>query len=54
MKQPKDQMRGRAWDFEGCAIEFGTEPEHFFRTIFYEHLPPAKQCGAATVKGKTQ
>jgi hypothetical protein len=51
MKQPKDIMRGRAWDFDGAPIEFGSEPEQFFRTILYEHLPPAKQCGAATVKG---
>jgi hypothetical protein len=52
MKQPKDLMRGRAYDFAVGAIEFGDEPEHFFRKISNEKLPPARQCGAATKRGK--
>jgi hypothetical protein len=49
MKQPKDRMRGVAWDYDGAPIEFGSEPEHFFHKIVYEHLAPAKQCGILTV-----
>ena len=49
MKQPKDRMRGRGWDYDGCAIEFGDEPEHFWHKIVYEKLPPAKQCGTTSV-----
>ena len=52
MKQPKDIMRGKAYDFDGCAIEFGTEPEHYFHKIVYERLPPAKQCGMAAAAAK--
>ena len=47
MKQPKDIMRGKAYDYDGCAIEFGSEPEHYFSKISKEHLPPAHQCGMA-------
>ncbi len=47
MKRPQDRMRGVAWDYKVGAIEFGDEPEYFFRKIIYEHLPPAKQCGMA-------
>lgn len=54
MKQPKDLMRGVAWDFDGCAIEFGSEPEHFFRKIIREHLPPARQCGMAAARKKAR
>lgn len=50
MKQPKDRMRGVAYDLAIGAIEFGDEPEHFFRKIVREHLPPAKQCGMAAAK----
>ena len=46
-------MRGVAYDYDGCAIEFGSEPERFFRKVVDEHLPPAKQCGIATVTGIT-
>jgi hypothetical protein len=42
-------MRGVAWDFDGCAIELGHEPERFFQKIIRETLPPAKQCGVLTV-----
>jgi len=52
VKQPKDIMRGKAWDFDGCAIEFGHEPEHYFHKIVYEHLPPARQCGMAAAAAK--
>lgn len=41
----KNVMRGRGWDFEGCAIEFGNEAPKFFARIRYEHLPPARECG---------
>jgi len=47
MKQPKDIMRGKAYDFAIGAIEFGHEPEQFFSKIVREHLPPAHQCGMA-------
>ena len=53
MKQPKDRMRGVAYDCKIGPIEFGSEPEHFFRKIVYEHLPPARQCGMAAAKRKT-
>ena len=48
MKQPKDRMRGVAYDYDGAPIEFGEEPEKFFSKIAQERLPPAHQCGAAT------
>jgi hypothetical protein len=50
MKQPKDIMRGKAYDLDGCDIEFGHESPKFFSKIIYEHLPPAKQCGMAARK----
>jgi len=46
-------MRGVAQQIDGTAIEFGNEPEHFFRKITYEHLPPAHQCGAGTKRSKS-
>jgi hypothetical protein len=51
-RTPESRMRGVAWDFDGCAIELGQESAHYFRKITYEHLPPARQCGAATAKRK--
>ena len=47
MKQPKDIMRGKAYDFAIGPIEFGGEPEHYFSKISKEHLLPAHQCGMA-------
>jgi hypothetical protein len=52
MKQPKDIMCGKAYDFDGCAIEFGHEPAHYFSKIGREHLPPAHQCGMAAAAAK--
>lgn len=49
-------MRGVAYDYDGCAIELGHEPEKFFSKISHEHLPPAHQGGmaaAAAKKGKS-
>ena len=43
-------MRGKAYDAGVGAIEFGTEPEHYFAKISHERLPPAKQCGMAAAK----
>ena len=48
----ENRMRGVAWTFDGCAIELGSEPEQYFAKISNEKLPPAKQCGAATKRGK--
>ena len=47
-KTPENRMRGVAWTFDGCAIEFGNEPAKYFSKIGTEHLPPAHQCGAGT------
>jgi hypothetical protein len=52
MKQPKDIMRGKAWDCAIGAIEFGSEPEQYFRTIKYEKLAPSRQCGMAAAAAK--
>ena len=52
MKQPKDRMRGVAWDHGIGPIDIEGEPEQFFRKIVYERLPPARQCGAAAAKKK--
>jgi hypothetical protein len=52
MKQPKDIMRGKAYDFAIGAIEFGDEPEHYFRKVVHEHLRPAIQCGMAAAAAK--
>ena len=46
-RTPESRMRGVAWDFDGCEIEFGHEREQFFSKISHEHLPPAHQCGMA-------
>jgi hypothetical protein len=54
MKQPKDIMRGKAYDFAVGAIEFGGEPEHFFSKISHEHLPPAHQCGMAAAAKRSK
>lgn len=43
-------MRGRGYDFEGCAIEFGDEPEQYFSKIVCERLAPARQCGAGVLR----
>lgn len=53
MKQPKDRMRGVAFDYNIGPIEIDSEPEQFYSKIVYEHLPPARQCGAATAKKAT-
>ncbi len=45
MKKPQDRMRGVAQTIDGCAIEFGDEPQFYFKKIVYEHLPPARLCG---------
>ncbi len=50
MKKPQDRMRGVAQTIDGCAIEFGDEPQFYFKKIVYEHLPPARLCGAAMNK----
>lgn len=47
VRTPESRMRGVAWDYDGCAIELGHEPEHYFSKISKEHLPPAHQCGMA-------
>lgn len=52
MKQPRDRMRGVAYTYDGCAIEFGSEPAHYFSKIGREHLPPAHQCGMAAAAAK--
>ncbi len=53
MKQPKDRMRAVATDANIGPIEFGGEPEQFYSKIVYERLPPAKNCGAAADKRRT-
>lgn len=46
-RTPESRMRGVAWDYDGCAIELGHEPEKFFSKITTERLAPAHQCGMA-------